>query len=133
MAIAELEGLLQEPQLDLYEDPKGYVDDIPEEGTHFIKANSLTIGRMNLELLADVLAKEPTPQVYEERCLIVFGIPIAPEAKLPKLRTILNKFFTIQDYTYFDHIPLDEQKMTKVCLQTMILKIFHHFTRASCF
>ncbi|KAI6242660.1 Eukaryotic translation initiation factor 3 subunit B [Aphelenchoides fujianensis] len=96
MAIqSELETLLAPAQTkDDFSDPEDYEDDISDSGT--------TAGR-----------PEPTPDVYKERCLIVFGLPKATQEKLPKLESILNKFFKLQDYEHVHHIPVDENGTSK--------------------
>ncbi|KAI6228253.1 Eukaryotic translation initiation factor 3 subunit B [Aphelenchoides besseyi] len=94
---SELESLLKEqPTKDDFSDPEGFEDDVSDS-----------------ELLADLYAKEPTPQIYEERCLIVFGLPIATKEKYPKLEGVLNKFFKIQDFVPVYHVPVDGNGTTK--------------------
>jgi len=94
MAATEVESNLKEK--DPYSDEEGFVDDIKDE-----------------ELLADLYAKEPTPEIYKERCIIVFGLPIAPKEKVPKLEGILNKVFAIKGCTHYHELPVNEDGTAK--------------------
>ncbi|CAD5212047.1 unnamed protein product [Bursaphelenchus okinawaensis] len=93
MAVAELNSLLE---VDDYSDPEDFVDDITDE-----------------ELLADLLEKEPSTGIYEERCVMVWGIPVIDAARLPKLKNVLSKVFGLQKASYVDEYPLDEKNQTK--------------------
>ncbi|KAI6183945.1 Eukaryotic translation initiation factor 3 subunit B [Aphelenchoides bicaudatus] len=96
MVIVGLEDLLKDANQEDYSDPEDFVDNITDE-----------------ELLADLLAKKPTEEIYKERCLIVFGLPIAPADKVPKLDGLLNKVFTIKGCTHYHEIPLKEDGSSK--------------------
>lgn len=67
-----------------------------------------------LELIGDLLLKKPTESAYEERCLIIFGIPVVASERLEKLKTVLGKLFKKISEDYKDHYPVDENGTTKV-------------------
>lgn len=67
------------------------------------------------ELVGDLLYEEPRESQYEERCIMVFNIPVITANRLPKLRSVLAGVFSIQNtYKYNDHYPMDEDERTKV-------------------
>lgn len=57
---------------------------------------------------------EPSESQYEERCIVVFGIPCVGEDRLEKLKKVLGKLFDIPHKNYKDFYPLNEKKETKV-------------------
>lgn len=62
------------------------------------------------------MAKEPTTDIYEERCIMVWGVPVISAERLPRLQLVLSKVFGLQKTEYKDEYPLDENNMTKVSL-----------------
>lgn len=81
-------------------------------GVSFI---SLNIFHLKIvELIGDLLLKKPTESAYEERCLIIFGIPVVASERLMKLQTVLGKLFKKISEDYKDHFPVDENGTTKV-------------------
>lgn len=69
---------------------------------------------MFLELLGDLKYQEPNESQFEERCVMVFGIPIVGEDRLEKLKNVLKKLFSVTHPDYKDKYPLDSDRNTKV-------------------
>uniref|UniRef100_A0A915A0W3 Eukaryotic translation initiation factor 3 subunit B n=1 Tax=Parascaris univalens TaxID=6257 RepID=A0A915A0W3_PARUN len=65
------------------------------------------------ELVGDVLRKKPQESVYELCCVIVCGIPVVGEDRLPKLKAVLGKLFARIHTQYKDNYPLESDGKTK--------------------
>ncbi|KAI1699212.1 eukaryotic translation initiation factor eIF2A domain-containing protein [Ditylenchus destructor] len=86
---------------DNYSDPEGFVDDLSDS-----------------EIYAELDEVEPNEAQYEERCLMIFGIPVCGQDRLPKLKNVLGKLFSMANPDtdakgYNDVYPLDEEGKTK--------------------
>lgn len=66
------------------------------------------------ELVGDILRKKPLVSEYEHCCIIVSGIPVIGEDRLPKLKNVLGKLFARIHEVYRDFYPLDKDGKTKV-------------------
>uniref|UniRef100_A0A915BDB4 Eukaryotic translation initiation factor 3 subunit B n=1 Tax=Parascaris univalens TaxID=6257 RepID=A0A915BDB4_PARUN len=65
------------------------------------------------ELVGDILRKKPLVSEYEHCCIIVAGIPVIGEDRLPKLKNVLGKLFARIHEVYRDFYPLDKDGKTK--------------------
>lgn len=65
------------------------------------------------ELLGDILRKKPSASEYERCCVIVFGIPVVGEDRLPKLKNVLGKLFSRISQAYNDYYPMGSDGKTK--------------------
>ncbi|CAH2036962.1 unnamed protein product, partial [Iphiclides podalirius] len=82
----------EEPDFD---DPEGYVDDIPDE-----------------ELLADILEKKPKESDGYENVVVVDGCPQVGPERLEKLQSVINKIFGKFGKIVSDYYPTSENGNT---------------------
>ncbi|KAI1703717.1 eukaryotic translation initiation factor 3 subunit B [Ditylenchus destructor] len=103
--IAHQNGLADAEVRDEFSDPEGFVDDLSDS-----------------EIFSELDVVEPNESQYEERCLMVFGIPVCGQDRLPKLKNVLGKIFSIANPDakngadskgYNDVYPLDNEDKTK--------------------
>uniref|UniRef100_A0A7E4VHJ0 Eukaryotic translation initiation factor 3 subunit B n=1 Tax=Panagrellus redivivus TaxID=6233 RepID=A0A7E4VHJ0_PANRE len=79
-----------------FSDPADFVDEITDE-----------------EILEGSSLVPPSGSSYEACCLLICGIPIIDQAKMEKLKTVLNKLFVLTSAPVSTLIPTDETGNTK--------------------
>lgn len=65
------------------------------------------------ELVGDVLRRKPSLSEYDQCCVMVFGIPVVGEDRLPKLKNVLGKLFERINPQFNALYPTDDAGLTK--------------------
>ncbi|CEF67895.1 Eukaryotic translation initiation factor 3 subunit B [Strongyloides ratti] len=90
------EKISKESLEDKYADPEGFVDEEPA-----IRAKE------------ELMDKMPRKNKYEERCVVVFGIPVIGKERVQKLSNVLKKIIGSTSDEFEETIPLSPEGGTK--------------------
>lgn len=66
-----------------------------------------------LEVLAGSNLVKPTAQIYEECCILIWGIPAVGPERVERLSNVLNRIFSFVHPPVSTHIPVDEEGKTR--------------------
>ncbi|KAE9548703.1 hypothetical protein FO519_008085 [Halicephalobus sp. NKZ332] len=84
------------PELPDFSDPPEFVDEITEE-----------------EVLIGTNIVKPSARVYEECCVLIWGIPSVGPERIEKLKTVLGKLFSLTHPPVSTLFPVDDDGKTK--------------------
>ncbi|VDN41422.1 unnamed protein product [Gongylonema pulchrum] len=88
-------------------------DGAPEEPSFSDSEYNYVETATDEELVGDILRRKPSISEYDRCCVIVCGIPVVQEERLPKLKMVVGKIFARIHTNFNEFYPIDENGLTK--------------------